>query len=182
MAGLYEELKEVGIPIVKSEDHNEKGLQKMNQEEFDKIEIDEKINCVCVGIDLNFNYYKLCFAGLCIEQNKAIFVACDEDSYIMVGKKKMPINGCMVEPLIKLTGIRPAVCGKPNSYVINCIQKEKNIAKGECIMIGDSIESDLKLAKCAEIDSIILLSGVSKEEDLKNLEEQSQPTYFAEFL
>lgn len=185
MEGLYEELEGLGLNIIKGNSHNTIGIEQMNQKIFEGIEFDKDINCVCVGTDLNFNYYKLCYGSLCLDQNNAAFVACDDDAYIMVGDKKLPICGPIVRALVKATDKEPIICGKPNPFLINLITQEKKIKKEECLMIGDSIESDIALAKAAEIDSLLLLSGVTKEEtllSLKSKEEIKCPNYYSEYL
>lgn len=37
----------------------------------------------------------------------------------------------------------------------------------KCLMIGDNLESDILLAKNGGVDSFLVLSGVSKYEDLE---------------
>ena len=186
MQGLYDELEAANLSIIKGNQQNEFASQIMNQKVFQEIAFDKEVNCVCVGIDLNFNYYKLCYGSLCIDKNDAAFVACDDDAYIMVGDKRMPICGPIVRALAKVTDKEPMICGKPNPFIINLISGEKGIKKEECLMIGDSIESDVCLAKNAEIDSLVLLSGVTKEETLlmmeKNCELKYLPTYYSHWL
>ena len=186
MQGLYDELEAFGLHIIKGKEHNDLGNSNMNQKIFEEIQFDKDVDCVCVGTDLNFNYFKLCYGSLCLDLNKAHFVACDDDAYIMVGEKKMPICGPILRSLAKATNREPFICGKPNPYLINFITEEKKIKKEECLMIGDSIESDVNLAKNAGIDSLVLLSGVTSEEILMNLklkgELKSLPNYYAEWL
>jgi len=186
MQGLYDELEGVGLSVIKSTQHNELASLPMNQKTFQDLPFDTEVNCVCVGIDLNFNYYKLCYASLCIDKNNAAFVACDDDAYIMVGEKKMPICGPIVRAVAKITDKEPMICGKPNPYIINLICDKKGIKKEECLMIGDSIESDATLAKNAGIDALILLSGVTKEETLIIMESKGDikylPKYYSEWL
>lgn len=186
MPGLYEELEALGLEIIKGNTHNMNASLEMNQKIFQNIEIDNEISAICVGIDLNFNYYKLCYASLCVDKQNTQFVACDDDAHILVGGKKMPICGAMVRSIAKVSGKEPVICGKPNPFVVNCILQEKKIQKEECIMIGDSIESDVGLAKNAGIDSLILLSGITSENDILLSETKgdikSLPTYYSEFL
>ena len=186
MQGLYDELEALGLNIIKSNVHNGASTTLMNQKVFQELDVDKDVNCVCVGIDLNYNYYKLCYGSICIDQNKAAFVCCDDDGYIMVGERKMPICGSVVRSIAKVCDKEPVICGKPNPFVINLITQEKGLKKEECLMIGDSIESDVNLAKNAGIDSLVLLSGVTSEETLLSLynkgEIKSIPNYYAEHL
>jgi len=98
----------------------------------------------------------------------------------------MPICGPIVRAVAKITDKEPMICGKPNPYIINLICDKKGIKKEECLMIGDSIESDATLAKNAGIDALILLSGVTKEETLIIMESKGDikylPKYYSEWL
>ena len=64
--GIVEELASVGITNVAGIEDSSK---KYNEKEFWDIELkDKKVDCVIVGLDPGFNYYKLIYAVNCIKR------------------------------------------------------------------------------------------------------------------
>lgn len=53
-----------------------------------------------------------------------------------------------------------------------------NLQKDEMVMVGDRIYTDIKLGENAGIDSILVLSGEAKREDLKTTE--IKPSYIVD--
>jgi len=63
MEGLITEALNAGFEVIPSKEHNEKLIK--SDEDFLNLPING-IDGVIVGFDSQFNYYKLCFASLCI--------------------------------------------------------------------------------------------------------------------
>lgn len=70
--------------------------------------------------------------------------------------------------------IKPYYTGKPNPIVTKYIEKhfqidtfDLNTNKGDIIFVGDTLETDIKLANEALFKSVLVLSGNTKQEDLK---------------
>jgi ribonucleotide monophosphatase NagD (HAD superfamily) len=58
--------------------------------------------------------------------------------------------------------------GKPNPEVINIIRKQNNIPESELskfVMFGDNPTTDIALANNAGIDSVLVFTGVTKNEE-----------------
>jgi ribonucleotide monophosphatase NagD (HAD superfamily) len=63
------------------------------------------------------------------------------------------------------------VTGKPNPQVVDIIMKQHNIPKSELskfVMFGDNPTADIALANNAGIDSVLVLTGVTKTEKEAN--------------
>jgi len=60
-AGLKYELEQVGLKVVGGDEDNNKTISK---ETFDDMIPDPQVDAVVVGIDCNYNYYKLCYASV----------------------------------------------------------------------------------------------------------------------
>lgn len=75
-----------------------------------------------------------------------------------------------------LPGVEPVYCGKPNKMTFENIVKDHKLEGKESkfVMIGDYIETDIKFGINSGIDTILVLTGVSKEEDIK---EEAKPTH-----
>lgn len=52
-----------------------------------------------VGLDTNFNYTKLSIASLYIHTGGCKFIATNDDAYDMVGGRKVPGAGAMVQSI-----------------------------------------------------------------------------------
>lgn len=70
----------------------------MSTTEFENVQLDPEVGAVVVGIDYNFSYYKMAVASSYIQAG-AKYIATNEDKYIMVGGKKMPGGGTIVNAI-----------------------------------------------------------------------------------
>ena len=112
---------------------------------------------VVVGLDTNFHYNKIAIA-LTILQKGGRFIACNEDASFPVGKKnRMPACGAMTGALEVSSGRRPDfIVGKPNTYILSKIATDFACDHDNIIVVGDSYESDIQMAKNANIRSILV--------------------------
>ena len=173
------ECKNQGFEVLGGPDHDDKELDIYNPG-FTK-EDAEEVDAVLVGMDTSMNMYKLTFALACLK-NGAKFYACNPDAYDKVGDRNIPGAGCMVTQLEAASGVTPLVLGKPNKYAIETAIQEHNLSKEESIMIGDRIDTDILLGQNADVDTCLVLTGVSKLEHYaqqKKLKNGIVPTYVA---
>ncbi len=147
----------VGDGIKKNLD--EMGIE--TTEEWNKTEI------VVAGLDLNFTYKELSTSFRAI-MNGAIFLATNNDRFWPVEDGFLPGAGAIVASIKHATNKEPIVIGKPNNYILKLIEREHGIKKEETIMVGDQISTDIKMAKKEGMKSVLVLTGVSNEEDGKN--------------
>jgi len=157
--GLFEELSSNGHIIV---DGN----------------IPSEIEVVVVGLDRNLTYKKLEIAHKAITRYNAFFVACNEDHILPFDDWSIPGAGAIVASLIKSTGVHPIVIGKPNPYLAEIILESFNTPKDKILVVGDRCDMDIAFARNAGLDCLLVLTGVSRIEDV----EKCKPTYFAEDL
>jgi len=180
MEGLAEEARDAGFEVVSSIEHNKKVIS--SDQEFLDLPVDG-IQAVIVGFDINFNYYKLAFASMII-QNGGHFFATDQDGFDMIGKKKGPGCGALVSALQKATEVEPIVFGKPGTLGLEYIIQNHNIDKERAIIIGDKIENDIKLGNELGIDSCLVLSGATHKDDWRKEATKGKgsilPTYVIE--
>lgn len=74
-----------------------------------------------------------------------------------------------------LTGKDAVVIGKPNSLLPEMAADLMGVDLKGTVMVGDRLYTDIRMAVDADIRSILVLSGETAEEDLKNSD--TQPTY-----
>ncbi len=168
--GIYEELDAAGFKGYFGMEDAKKVYDEAEfwGKDFDKQKVPE---CVIVGIDPGFNYYKMIFAANCI-RNGSIFVATNRDAAIKSGKFLMPGAGSIVAAIEKAADKVPVTIGKPSVYSINSIMEENKITetmKPRMLMIGDRLETDMLFAKNCGIKSCLVLTGVTSMRPMNDI-------------
>ncbi len=139
--------------------------------------VSEKINidAILIGLDKAFDYTKLANAYEILQTNpycKIIICNMDYDFPIENGLKK-PGCGAIAASILSISNKKiDFMIGKPNTYILDLIQKEKNISIENMLIIGDSIESDIQMAKNANTHSI-LISNSQKTNSPKTITTKS---------
>ncbi len=151
-SGIYEELKAKGIKTID--------------------DYEDSAKAVITGIDRHFSYQKLEKAMQLISQG-AEFIATNLDSSFPTENRLIPGGGCIVKAVEYATQKKPVLVGKPNTYGLEMIVEQTGIKRNKIVLIGDSIESDLKMAKRFKCNSVLVLSGVTTtKEGLKMLKQK----------
>lgn len=164
MEGLVEEAQDAGFKIIGGPEDNTKRL--MTENEFTQMPLEREIDAILVGFDMDFNYYKLVYASACLQKG-ARFFATNSDPYDMAGDMRLPTAGAMLASIQQASERTPLVMGKPNKYAIDLIVEQHGIDKKRCLMIGDRLDTDVLIGKNAEIDTCLVLSGVTNPEMLE---------------
>lgn len=144
---LEKELSDAGLEVVK---------EKRNDIDF-----------LVLGFDKTLNYKKLWDAHDLI-LNGVEYIATNPD-YVcpLEGGKSMPDCGSIISLLETSTGRRPLVVGKPNTLMIDYVSKKLGVKKDKMAMVGDRIYTDIQMAINAGITGILVLSGESTQETVK---------------
>ena len=126
---------------------------------------------VILGFDTELTYEKLKTAALFI-QNGVELIATHPDLVCPTPEGFIPDTGAMLALFEKATNKKPfKIFGKPNPEMITHILKKYNVSPENVVMIGDRIYTDMELARRVPCDSILVLSGETKKEDLASIEE-----------
>lgn len=153
-SGLYHELITNNIPVVSDV---------------------EKVGYVVVGLDRYLTYHKLTKA-LKYLMSGALFLAANTDPVYPVGDHLEPGTGAIVSFLSTALGRGPDfIAGKPNTWIIEVITSKYNVSNTEILIIGDSIYTDLPLGLKKNIDTLLVLTGITSKEDLNKIAEK--PTF-----
>jgi HAD superfamily hydrolase (TIGR01450 family) len=141
-----------------------------------KVVDNESADIVAVGLDRNFNYKKITTAFRAIT-NGALFIATNEDAAFPVEDSSLPGAGAMVGAIERSTAIKPILIGKPNKYGIELLLNHNNLKRNEVLIVGDRLETDIMCAKNNKIKSALVLTGVTKKQDLKKLKKGEKPDH-----
>jgi len=159
--GFIEEANNVGLKVVGGVEHDEKSV--LHEEDFAKMPVDKDIKGVLVGEDMRFNFYKLGFASVCIQQNGAKLFAANDDPYDYYGERNIPSCGALLKSIETAAQTEGINLGKPNKYALELIIQKYNLDRSKCIMIGDRLNADILLGKNAGVDTCLVLTGETKE-------------------
>lgn len=114
-----------------------------------------QVSAVVVGLDPEFNYSKISIALEAIRTGAKLIVANSDPSYPVENNRRLPGCGAMVGAIVGATFHVPDfVVGKPNTYMLELLCKEHKLSPEEICIVGDSPESDIKMAnnfKCRSI-------------------------------
>jgi arabinose operon protein AraL len=133
---------------------------------------------VVVSWDRQFTYKKLDDALQAIKRG-ARFIATHPDRTCPVEGGEVADVGGMIGAIEGVTGKRvELVTGKPSPITVQEALDLLGLAPEECIMVGDRLETDIRMGKEAGMAAAVVLSGVSRREDVAGA--QWQPDYVLE--
>jgi HAD superfamily hydrolase (TIGR01450 family) len=162
--GLGNELLEVGLLVLPP---TELGLE-------------QRPEVVVVGIDFGFSHRRLSAAAEAVRSG-ARFVATNRDPvYPAPSGKLLAGAGAMVAAVEAAAGRAPdLVVGKPEPTLFQTAAKTAGVDAAEAIVIGDSLVSDIPAAHRVGARSILMLTGVTTEEELDRVPRNARPTAVA---
>lgn len=130
-----------------------------------------KAKFVVVGWDREFNYEKLDLAYQSWA-NQAKIVATNPDRTCPLDDGQIPDCGAMIGAIEGATG-EPIhlVVGKPSKIMADTVVNEVlNLDYSQCYMIGDRLETDIKMGNENGMNSVLVMTGITTEDMLKTTE------------
>lgn len=147
----------------------EEGLiEALKNENFEVIEddIDKKIaDFVFVGLD-RVGEYKKYSRALHHIINGAKLVATNTDRLLSNNNSFDLGNGSIVAMFEYASNTQSLKIGKPYPIILDILLEEFSLKKEDLILIGDNLETDIKLGYDSKIETIMVCSGVHTEKDI----------------
>lgn len=140
------------------------GLEVANADQDEVVRPDENgpYDAVVCGICRGFTY-DLLNAALQAIRGGAEFVATNADAtYPIEGGKERPGAGAIVAALQTCSGVRPHICGKPQPDMVLMALESCGAKPEEALLVGDRMDTDIAAAKAAGVQSVLVMTGVSK--------------------
>lgn len=156
----------------------EEGLSEALQEKGFRF-AKEDADFVIVGLDRQVNYEKFAVACLAV-RNGAKFISTNADIALPTERGFLPGNGSLTALVSTSTHVDPVFIGKPEPIIMEQAMKVLGINKEETVMVGDYYQTDILAGLRAGIDTILVHTGVTTKEQLK--EYKDQPTYSIDTL
>ncbi|WP_182354822.1 HAD-IIA family hydrolase [Flaviflexus huanghaiensis] len=110
----------------------------------------------------------------------AVFIASNLDATLPQERGFMLGNGALVKAVEHATGVVPLATGKPLPKVFE--QAALSASATRPLAVGDRLNTDIRGAVAAGVDSLHVLTGVSDERDVALAVPEERPTYLAKTL
>jgi len=128
----------------------------------------ERIEYVIAAFDRTLDYRKLNIAFQALRQG-ARFLATNPDRTCPVEEGEIPDAAGVIAALEATTGRKvELVLGKPSRHMVRAALEVLGLPAEECAMVGDRLETDIRMAVENGLTAILTLTGVSSPEDIGN--------------
>jgi len=132
------------------------------------------IKCLVMGFDTELTFQKL--EDACILLGKGVdYIATNPDWVCPTEYGYVPDCGSVSEMLYNATKRKPKFIGKPEATMIELAVEKSEFTKEQAILLGDRVYTDIASGHNAGIDTMLMLSGESTIDDLKDFD--FKPTY-----
>lgn len=122
---------------------------------------------VVVGNDRGLNYDVIAKGFSAIKDHGAVFVAANPDKYYRAPSgATYPGNGFAMFGLEATTGVKPVIIGKPEATMFRMAMERMGAARESTFVLGDNQETDLLGATRLKLQRWLVLSGVTKREEV----------------
>lgn len=143
----------------------------------------EQIDIVIASYDRGFNYEKLQIAFDAIWYHKRAFlVGTNPDKYCpFPGGRGEPDCAAIIAAIEACTGTTcQLTVGKPNPITIHESLSGLDIPLKRCVMVGDRLHTDIKMAVDTGMKSALVLTGDSNLSDVAACDPADRPTWIIE--
>jgi HAD superfamily hydrolase (TIGR01450 family) len=112
-------------------------------------------------------------------QAGALWVATNTDSTLPTDRGLAPGNGALVGAVREAVGVDPVVVGKPHTPLYDLSVSVLGTAVDRTLAIGDRLDTDIRGASAAGMESLFVFGGVHGWADVVHTEPASRPRYVA---
>lgn len=105
------------------------------------------------------------------------WVASNTDGSIPTSYGVAPGHGVLVETVSRFAEVTPVVAGKPERPLLD--ETVRRVGGERPLMVGDRLDTDIAGAVKAEVDSLLVLTGVTGLAELVRARPWERPTYLA---
>ncbi|MCF6204136.1 MAG: HAD-IIA family hydrolase [Methylococcaceae bacterium] len=136
---------------------------------IDSFDAETSADFVICGLDRKLTWEKLANASLHLHAG-AKFIGTNADTTLPTEKGPVVGNGAILAALQATTKVSPTIIGKPEPIMYQQAIKTLGVAPEDTIAIGDRLNTDILGAVNTGVRSILVLTGISSEEDLKSVD------------
>ena len=129
--------------------------------------VDDDADYVVVGEGRTLTF-EMIERGVRLVEKGARLIATNPDPNCPTDQGTRPGCGAIVAMIEKATGVEAFSVGKPSPVMMRAARKEMGLRTDEIIMVGDTMETDILGAVQMGYRSVLVLSGGTRRQDLKN--------------
>jgi len=112
-----------------------------------------------------YNFDELEFAVKLVRRG-ARLIGTNEDVADRIGDEFIPGTGALIRPIEAASGFEAYFVGKPNPLMVRSALDRLDVSRERSVIVGDRMNTDIKAGVEAGLDTILVLSGVTKPEDI----------------
>lgn len=122
---------------------------------------------VIVGDTRNYNFERL-EKAVQLVRNGARLIGTNPDLTGPTERGIIPATGALIAPIELATGCKAYFVGKPNPLIMRHALKRLGCIRENTVIVGDRMDTDIVAGVESEIATVLVLSGVTRREDLSH--------------
>jgi NagD protein len=131
-----------------------------------EVRTDPAVRWVVIAFDRTFDYAKLDTALQAVRRHGARLIATNPDRTCPVEGGEIPDCAGMIAAVEAVTSQRvEAIVGKPSPIILEVALETLGVGPGECVIVGDRIETDITMGRSLGLATVLVLSGVTHADD-----------------
>jgi HAD superfamily hydrolase (TIGR01450 family) len=120
------------------------------------------------SLDRNISYDTLTLALRTVD-SETLFVVTNPDATRPGEDGELPSTGAIIGAIRGMTDRTPDIIpGKPSDETTNVALRLLDISSRDCLLVGDRLDTDIEMGRSAGITTVLVLSGVTTNSDLRN--------------
>ncbi|GAB5590133.1 hypothetical protein Unana1_05033 [Umbelopsis nana] len=123
---------------------------------------------VVLGEGPSYNYEKLCKAVSLVNKGAKLIATNLDVENLNSSGEHIPSCGAFTACVELVTKTKAFFCGKPSALIMRFAQRALGLHRQETCIIGDRMDTDVVAGVNSQIDPVLVLSGVTKIEDLRS--------------
>lgn len=139
-------------------------MDALREKDFQPLSVTDapQAQAVLAGIDRQITFEKMREATLLIRDGKPFF-ATNPDKTFPTPRGEIPGAGAWISVLVTASGMEPIYAGKPYPYLLELALERLGTNKGETLVVGDRLETDIQGGQTVGCPTALVLSGVSTQ-------------------
>jgi arabinose operon protein AraL len=131
-----------------------------------EVRADAEVRWVVIAFDRTFDYAKLNTALQAVRRHDARLIATNPDRTCPTAEGEIPDCAGMMAAVEAVTGKTvEVVVGKPSPIILEVALQTLGVAAGDCVIVGDRIETDIVMGKRLGLTTVLVLSGITRGDD-----------------
>ena len=126
---------------------------------------DARVRWVVIAFDRTFDYAKLNTALQAVRQG-ARLIATNPDRTCPTEDGEIPDCAGMIAAVEAVTSHAvEIIVGKPSPIILDVALARLGVTAGDCVMVGDRIETDIVMGKRLGLVTVLVLTGITRPDD-----------------